>query len=157
MAQRHSEYARVAGDTYVTPKWVYDALYAAEDFSAGVWDCAPIVARDIGLDFLTTNMRPHAHIVTNPPFSLAEAFIRRALELTMPKMCKVAMLLPHAYDTARGRLDLFAEPPFKVKYTLLRRIRWENLEQKPSGPSMNHAWYVWDWTYRGRPKLWWLT
>ena len=52
MAQRNSEYARVAGDTYVTPQWVWQALYSVEpyfDNPTFVWDCAPVNA---DFDFL---------------------------------------------------------------------------------------------------------
>jgi hypothetical protein len=49
MSQRHSEYARIPGDTYVTPRWCYDALFAVEEVSAP-WDCAPVNA---DFDFLS--------------------------------------------------------------------------------------------------------
>lgn len=32
MSQRNSEYARVSGDTYVTPEWVFVALHSVETF-----------------------------------------------------------------------------------------------------------------------------
>ena len=103
------------------------------------------------MDFLKLGadwMGQREAIVTNPPYSngLAEKFVRHALKLTDPVNGKVAMLLPLAWDSAKTRRDLFAEhPAFKAKYTLTRRIRWENLKQKKNGPSQNHAWYVWDW------------
>jgi hypothetical protein len=147
MAERNSEYARQDGDTYVTPKWVYEALYEVEPWANGAFDCAPVNAE---FDFLKHDwMAPT--IATNPPFSLGEEFCRHALCVSL----KVAMLLPHAFDTAKGRVDLWGEP-FKAKYVLTKRIRWENLEQKKNGPSSNHAWYVWDWTYRDKPFMGWL-
>jgi hypothetical protein len=149
MSQRNSEYARIEGDTYVTPQWVFDALYSVEQFFEPV-DVAPVDAK---YDFLTQEWVCFpAEIVTNPPFKLAEVFCRRAIN----GASKVAMLLPHAFDTAKGRVDLWGEP-FKAKYTLTKRIRWENLEQKKNGPSMNHAWFVWDQTYEGKPFLGHLT
>jgi len=68
----------------------------------------------------------------------------------------VAMLLPMQWDAAKTRRDLFEKPPFKAKYTLTKRIRWENPEQKKAGPSQNHAWFVWDWNYTGKPFMGWL-
>ena len=68
----------------------------------------------------------------------------------------VAMLLPMTFDAAKTRRDLFEEKPFKAKYTITRRIRWENLEQKKNGPSTNHAWYVWDWQWKQKPIMGWL-
>jgi hypothetical protein len=148
MAERNSEYARMDGDTYVTPKWVYEALYAVEPWAVDAFDCAPVNA---DFDFLKYDWKAPA-IATNPPYKLAEAFCRHALRVSL----KVAMLLPHAFDTAKGRVDLWGAP-FKAKYTLTKRIRWENLEQKKNGPSMNHAWFVWDQTYEGKPFMGHLT
>lgn len=152
MAQRNSEYARMEGDAYVTPKWVYDAIFQAEFFQ-NPWDCAPINA---AFDFLSGVSDGARDVVTNPPFSLAEKFIRQSLKLTQKHGGKVAMLLPLAFDSAKTRRDLFERNPFKVKYTLTKRIRWENLEQKKNGPSQNHAWYVWDWAYDGPTTIGYL-
>jgi hypothetical protein len=150
MGQRNSGYERQAGDAYWTPQWVFDVLYDVEDFSAPS-DCAP---REPEYDFLGVRGWL-GDIVTNPPFSQADAFIRHALDLTKHQSGKVAMLLPHAFDTAKGRRDLW-DLPFKAKYTLTRRIRWENLEQKKNGPSSNHAWYVWHWQHVGPAQIGWL-
>jgi hypothetical protein len=152
VSQRNSEYARIAGDTYVTPRWVYDALCSVERFN-DPWDCAPVNA---DFDFLQRTQDFCHDVVTNPPFSLAVKFCRHALDRTRLMGGKVAMLLPHAWDTAKTRRDLFEQRPFKAKYTLTKRIRWENLDQKKNGPSSNHAWFVWDWTYNGKPFMGWL-
>jgi hypothetical protein len=53
------------------------------------WDCAPVGAT---FDFLEVT-GINRDVVTNPPFSVAEDFVRHALELTKPRMGKVAMLL----------------------------------------------------------------
>jgi hypothetical protein len=65
------------------------------------------------------------------------------------------MLLPMAFDAAKGRRDLFELLPFKMKLTLLDRIRWENIEQMKAGPSSNHTWFVWDWTHDGAATMRW--
>ena len=154
MGERNSEYERMEKDSYITPFWVYDALFCREAFYPTPWDCAPV---DANFDFLRKRKLPkgHRNIATNPPYSHAEEFCRHAIELTMETEGKVAMLLRHAFDTAKTRVDLFG-PPFKVKYVLTRRIRWENLEQKAAGPSSNHAWYVWDHQYEGPPLIGWI-
>jgi hypothetical protein len=154
MAERNSEYQRQAADAYWTPEWVFDALHSVEDF-AGAFDCAPRNAEDYDYDFLR-EIQTFKRLATNPPFSLADKFVQHALSLTKDLNGKVAMLLPHAWDTAKGRRDLFENYPFKAKYTLTKRIRWENLEQKKNGPSTNHAWFVWDWNFQGTPFMGWL-
>jgi hypothetical protein len=151
MAQRNSEYARIANDLYVTPRWVWDAIASVEKFHQP-WDCAPV---NPAFDFLERSSPSNGDIVTNPPFRLAEQFVRHALAVTKHRGGKVAMLLPYSFDSAKSRVDLF-KPPFKIRYNLTKRIRWENLEQKKAGPSQNHAWYVWDWSYSGPPMVGWL-
>jgi hypothetical protein len=148
VSQRNSEYARIAGDTYVTPKWVYEALYTVEPWSESAWDCSPVGS---DYDFLETYPINCLGIATNPPFNLADEFVIHAREIAQ----RVAMLLPHAWDTAKSRLPMWKHP-FKAKYAITKRIRWENLEQKKNGPSTNHAWYVWDWSYDGKPFMGWL-
>jgi hypothetical protein len=154
MAQRQSEYARQDADSYWTPDWVFDALQSVEDF-AGAFDFAPRNAADYDYDFLR-EITTFKRLATNPPFRLAYDFVNHALNLTYPECGKVAMLLPHAWDTAKTRRHLLEHYPFKAKYTLTKRIRWENLEQKKNGPSTNHAWFVWDWNFQGKPFMGWL-
>jgi len=153
MAERNSSYERMDRDTYVTPQWVFDALLEVEKFPNGWFDAAPV---DAQFDFLQMIEGEYA-IVTNPPYFLAREFVEHALELTYDTQGKVAMLLPMAWDTAKGRTKLFAYP-FKAKYTITRRIRWSNLEQRAAGPSMNHAWLVWDWSIdiNRVPTMGWL-
>lgn len=98
-------------------------------------------------------------IVTNPPYGkqgkLAEQFVRIAVEITQINRGRVAMLLPLAWDAAKGRHDLFEDFPGHVtKITLTERIRWTNLPQSKSGPSENHAWFIWDHSRRGRDAHW---
>lgn len=180
MSQRNSGYEGMPNDLYCTPDWVTYELMRVEEFPAKIWEPAcgyyhmiralvdrppykdGVYGTDIndGDDFLSMNelwCDDVRSIITNPPFSKSDQFVRHALKLTEPVKGKVAMLLPLAWDSAKGRRDLFAEhPAFKAKYTLTRRIRWENLEQKKAGPSQNHAWYVWDWKWDRKPFLGWL-
>jgi hypothetical protein len=148
MAQRHSEYWRMPGDTYTTPNWCWNELYLAEPRFVGAWDCCPANAN---FDFLSVEA-PLEAVATNPPFNNAEAIIRHALRLTRPLNGRVALLLPMNYDAAKRRVDLWG-PPFKRKLVMLRRIRWTNLEQQAAAPSSNHCWYVWDWQHCGPATL----
>jgi hypothetical protein len=154
MSVRHSEYERLPGDLYITPQWVWDALYSVEPWAKDAWDCCPINA---DFDFLKYGASTVLiDIATNPPYGRqAERIIRQALFLTSDATGKVAMLLPHAYDTAIRRVDLFKNLPFKCKWTLTKRIQWENLVHTAT-PSSNHAWYIWDWKYIGPQKMGWL-
>lgn len=123
-------------------------------------------SRDAGpVDFLTVDMNKivaagyPVTIVTNPPYGkrgkIAEAFVRRALENTKISRGRVAMLLPVDWDAGKTRQDLFEEFPAHITtIRLTERIRWTNLPQSKNGPSANHAWFVWDWSRRGRDQRW---
>lgn len=112
-----------------------------------------------GLDFVRSMLLPPRvqHVITNPPFNLADAFIERALSIIRQTGGMAAFLLPHAFDTAlTSRGHLFA-PPFYAKVPIGFRIRWlglpthdENGKPKPS-PRENHAWYVWRAGYKELP------
>lgn len=105
------------------------------------------VAGDIGFDA----------IVTNPPYGLqgrlAVAFVERALELTLPRFGRVAMLLKPDFDSASGRTHLFRDcRAWSKKIVLLRRIVWFE-SKNGNGPSENHCWYIWDHKQNGRPTI----
>jgi hypothetical protein len=176
MTQAASNYDRLAGDRYYTPAWVTEALLSVESFdgrtidpAAGAGHIVDVFSR-AGLQVEGSDIAPDAphirgpldyltavpgtlNIITNPPYGsggrLAVEFIRKALADTESATGKVAMLLRVDFDSAHGRRSLFGDhPAFKAKYVLTRRIRWANLEQKASGPTENHAWFVWDWKPR---------
>lgn len=87
-------------------------------------------------------------IVTNPPYGdLVEKFIRHALKLTQPVKGQVAMFLRNEYDCGKGRMDLFALPPFHKKIVVTKRPRW--IEGSTGSPRHNYAWFVWDWRHIG--------
>lgn len=97
-------------------------------------------------------------IITNPPYKLAEQFVRKALELTKPTRGIVAMLLGVKFDSAKSRADIFDDhPAWGMKITLLDRIWWFEpkigLNGKVSGPSEDHAWYIWDWRNTGGRQM----
>lgn len=92
------------------------------------------------VDFLTADAENVncSWIITNPPFSQAEKFIRRALELDRP----CAFLLKSQFWHARSRLDLFREHP--PAYVLPLTWRPDFLWGAKSGsPTMECLWTVW--------------
>jgi hypothetical protein len=163
-----SGYQRLANDDYATPIWVVDALLAVESFAGKICEPAPgaghmVCALEaaghtvtaLAGDFLACSA-PFPNIVTNPPFSLADAFVRHALELTYPLSGKVCLLLPFEFDCAKKRVEIFRDcSAFAAKHVLTRRIKWVNLEHVAS-PKKHHAWFVWDWRHRGAPRMSWI-
>ena len=77
-------------------------------------------------------------IITNPPFNVAEAFIRKALTITP----NVAMLLSNQYWHAATRKRLFDDHPPAWVLPLLWRPAFLEKERGKS-PMMNVFWVVW--------------
>jgi hypothetical protein len=155
---------RRAGDFYPTPWAATEAMRRALDLPRAIWEpacgdgalarvlsqhghivtCSDINPQMDGaakIDFVGSD-RPIKvkatggfAIVTNPPFSLAEAFIRRSLSITP----KVALLLKANYWNAASRLPLFAEHPPSRVMPLTFRIDVTG----QGNPTMDVCWYAW--------------
>lgn len=102
-------------DFYATDPLAVELLLQEEKFSHKIWECAcgaghisrvleqhgyEVLSTDLydrgfgeaGVDFLDSNKKFDGDIVSNPPYSEAEKFVRKALD-TVPAGGKVAMLL----------------------------------------------------------------
>lgn len=94
-----------------------------------------------GKDFLTIDMGgqlPPDWIITNPPFSLAEDFIKKALSITP----NVAMLLKSQYWHAAKRFKLFRDhEPARVLPLTWRPSFLE--KERGNSPLMDVMWVVW--------------
>lgn len=155
---------RRAGDFYPTPWAATEAMRRALDLPRAIWEpacgdgalarvlsqnghivtCSDINPQMDGaakIDFVGSDRPIKVRatggfaIVTNPPFSLAEAFIRRALSITP----KVALLLKANYWNAASRLALFAEHPPSRVMPLTFRIDVTG----QGNPTMDVCWYAW--------------
>lgn len=160
-------YARAEGDFYPTEPWcTYQILDALPTLSPRLVEPAcgdgaiarilverghDVLASDLvdrgygraGIDFLTETDLDRRSVVTNPPYDLAEAFVRLAIALTRPFAGQALFLLPYMWDAAGGRRDLFEQPPYAGRWILTRRPNWS--EQRTAGPRMPFAWFLWDW------------
>jgi hypothetical protein len=98
-----------------------------------------LVARGFGTqeDFLAIDKPRAPNIVTNPPFLLAEEFIRHALGDL--KTERLALLLKSTYWHAAGRLPLFRE--FRPSFFL--PLQWRPDFMGLKRPTMEVAWFVW--------------
>ena len=176
-----SGYRRMRGDWYVEPERAVVQLLERERFEGRIHDPAcgcgtiPRVCRtwgyrasgsDIadrgfgraGVDFLTARLRPVDNIVCNPPYSLAEAFVLRALECARRK---VAMLLRLAFLEGGERFrDLFDRTPpariwvFTWRVPMPPGVLKGRLKEK--GGAIAYCWMVWERGFSGAPSLGWL-
>lgn len=159
--------ARPETDFYPTPQEVTFALLDFLDIpkreiiwepACGEYDMAnaikaagySVCASDIlqGYDFLTEPKKACDWIITNPPFSLSDKFIKRCVEHGKP----FALLLKSQYWHAKKRRDLFMENP--PRYVLPLTWRPDFLFKqtgKRHAPLMDVMWCVWEPQYRGLP------
>lgn len=168
MSQRDSGYERKERDLYETPAWVTEALRPHLRDVQSIWEPACGSGKmvkvlqgwnlkaldwtdiDTGHDFLMEGPRPIEAIVTNPPYALAEEFIRHALNIMSEGL--IAMLLRTDFDHAKTRQYLFGGcPSFAKKVVLTKRIKW--FEDSKGQPSFNHAWFIWNKAHSGPPTL----
>ena len=152
---------RHANDFYPTPK---DVTFALLDLIAPylkersvIWEPAcgerdmvnairergyTVRGTDIteGVDFLKEPTPPVVSwIITNPPFSSAEAFIRRAYKSRLP----FAMLVKAQFWHAAGRLPLFQECTPDIIAPLTWRPDFNFKLNKRGSPLMDVMWCIW--------------
>ena len=92
---------------------------------------------DGGVDFLAAEPRPCDAIITNSPFELAEAFIRKSLA-TAPV---VAMVLKSQFWHAKKRAPLFLDHP--PAWVLPLTWRPDFLKGGKGSPTLDCLWTVW--------------
>jgi len=135
--------ARIANDYYPTPKWLVQAIISRlavphsilepacgdgviVDVLKESFPLATICASDIvtGDDFLKTVPNPTFDlIITNPPFSLAQQFVDRAMLWRRNEESQVAMLLRLNFLGARKRAAWWRSRPMPAVYVSPRRPR----------------------------------
>ncbi len=157
-------------DQYYTPPSVTHSLMKRIRFVGLVWECAagsgrmsdvikeynPCVATDIitGTDFLT-QISVVPNIVTNPPYKLAEQFVRKAYQLTTEK---VAMFLRLNFLEGQARYRMFKDLPLEwvLVFSKRQNLYPEGYELPQNGGTIAYAWFVWNHTYKGIPQIDWI-
>lgn len=170
---------REKDDFYPTPPPATRALLKRETFAGTIWEPAcgdgaiseelvaagyQVVSTDLvergygasAIDFLNERRLLAPDIVTNPPFKLAEQFVRHALDLGAGK---VAMLLRLAWLEGVERKRLFdTAPPARV-WVASKRLSMARggIDTGRGGGSMiAFAWFVWDRSHVGATQLGWF-
>ncbi len=168
-------------DFYATPAPATHALLDAESFEGSIWEPAcgdgaiskvlaarghdttstDLVDRGYrfgqhGVDFLMETKPLARNIVTNPPFKLANEFVRKALDLTTGK---VAMLLKVGFLEGKGRADIHEKLSrvwvFRARQTFLRGGS-EAIKMNGAGGMIAYGWFVWEHGHEGPPTLGWI-
>ncbi len=148
-------------DCYNTPENVTKALLSFLSLNKGmkIWEPAAgigklsnvleaaghtVICSDIhnyGLGHKVENFYkfvvPQASImITNPPYMLAEMFIKKSIELKLKTFC---LLLKSTYWHARSRMDLFNG--YSPSYIL--PLTWRPDFKDLGAPTMDFSWNVW--------------
>lgn len=164
---------RKPADVYPTPEECTQAVFNALGIPPGtrIWEPAcgngkvsrvlrlnglEVISTDLrhtgygegGVDFLTAKCPPDCKwIFTNPPFSIAEEFIRHALTMVP----NVVMLLKSNYWHAGRCLALFENHRPTIEYRLTWRPAFLAAE-RGNNPLMDVSWCVWRGS--GGPAIW---
>lgn len=159
MAGGNPREGRQEDDFYPTPPEPTIALLQAERFDGIVHEGAcgdgtmakiieafgykviasDLVNRGYGVqrDFFSIT-RPVAHnIITNPPFDLADDFIKHSMETLRPR--KLALLLKATFFHAKKRQELFERFPPRIIMPLTWRVDFLGKGR----PTMECSWFVW--------------
>lgn len=95
-------------------------------------------------------------IITNPPFSLINDFIKQALKLSNRYVIFLAKI--QTLETVE-RKELLENSPLKYVYVhSSRQATWKNGEPLDSNgdkwsTTMCLAWFIWDKEYKGEPVV----
>ena len=166
-------------DFYPTPPMGTRALLAVERFSGPIWEPAcgegdlsreleaagyevistDLIDRGYGearRDFLMEWQAQAPNIITNPPFKLAEEFVRHALSLSTGK---VAMLCRLAWLEGKQRRALFENTPLARVWVFAGRLGFDRgkLAKEGQGGMIAFAWFVWEHGHKGPPVLGWIS
>ena len=180
-ARNHATSERAKRDFYATEPKAVRLLLEKVQFEGEIWECAcgngdlskemerlgydvyssDIIIRDydcVEYDFLSMeNIHTDKNIITNPPYKLANQFIRKALEITEIGK-KIAFLLPIRYITGKERKGIFNENPplyFLVSSGSLKCALNGDFAKK-IGNALEFAWFVWEKGYKGETILRWF-
>ena len=114
-------------------------------------------------DFLTWETKQKFEgIITNPPFSLAQEFIEKGMDL-LTDNGQMAMFLKIQFLESAKRKEFFEKYPPKYIYVFRDRMAtWNNgNEVDPStgkrwATTFCHAWFVWEKGSKTEPIIRWL-
>lgn len=180
-ASNHALEEREVNDYYATDPKAAEWLLELEPELDNIWECAcgeghlakvfdragklqfatDLIDRGYGgvVDFLNinTNIKHNGDIVSNPPYKIAERFIRKALG-TVTDGHKVCMFLKLTFLESKSRKQLFEQYPPKTIWVSSSRINCAkngDFDKYPSS-AVAYAWYIWEKGYTGDTVVKWF-
>lgn len=179
-ASNHCDHEREVNDYYATEPAAVEWLCKLETFNHKVLEpsCGAghisevlkahgyevesrdLVDRGYGsqADFLSIdNQHFDGDIITNPPYSLAQEFVEKALRI-IPDGHKVAMFLKITFLEGKKRKFLFRNtPPLRVWVSSSRlKCAMNGDFDAVGGSAACYAWFVWQKGYKGETVVKWF-
>ena len=143
-------------DCYSTPACMVEALLRVETLPNGLWEPAAghgaivDVLRGVTLDFLAPPGMPDGAeaIITNPPYQIATAFARHALDLTsrVYLLCRLAFLESQRRSDILEHYGLARVLVFRSRLPMMHRHNWAIPRASSAIP---FAWFCWDRNHCG--------
>jgi hypothetical protein len=168
---------RPENDFYPTPPEATLALLAKEQFDGLIWEPAcgdgaisevllstghdvrssDLIDRGYGTaphDFLQSDWSAD-HIITNPPFTLAQEFVEKSLKCTTGK---VVMLCKLVFLEGQKRKSFFENTPLARVHVFSKRVNFyrEGQRGKLGSSMMAFGWFVWEHGHEGPPTISWI-
>lgn len=176
-ASNHALAPRAEYDLYCTHPDAVTELLKIEKFNPYVWECcdglghmsnvliqsgynvrrSDILTRSRNIeqiDFLNFQGTWVGDIITNPPYSHAIQFVRKAIEV-IPRGYKVAMFLRTLFLESKARKELFKQHPPKRIWVSSRRIPC-GINGEFGASAQSYSWYIWEKGYSGDTIINWF-
>lgn len=169
---------RPENDFYPTPPEATLSLLGRETFTGSIWEPAcgdgaisRILEQELDNRVLSSDLIPRGYgeaphdfllsdwtadnVVTNPPFTLAQAFVEKSLSCTTGK---VAMLCKLVFLEGQKRKHFFESTPLARVHVFSARVNFyrEGVRGKLGTSMMAFAWFVWEHGHEGPPTISWI-
>lgn len=178
-ASNHCAESRASDDFYATDPRAVEMLCDLEKFSQVILEpcCGQghiakvltvrgydVVATDLcdrgfgepGHNFLTENYGVvDMDIITNPPYSRAQQFVEKALDIVGDGH-KVVMFLKLTFAEGKSRRELFGKFPPKTVYVSSSRLECGKNGVFGSGSAVCYAWWCWQKGWKGETTMRWF-
>ncbi len=106
-----------------------------------------------------TLLKFYGDILTNPPYSLVETFVRKSLGMVWDR-ARVVMYLRLQFLEGKKRKKLFDDFPPKYVYVhSSRQSTYKNNEKeqnKKKASAICFAWFIWEKGFQGDPVIRWI-
>lgn len=178
-ASNHCSESRQEDDFYATPELATEELIRLEKFNGRILEpsCGQghisrileasgysVESRDLvdrgygksGCDFLSSNTTIwNGSVIMNPPYSLAQEFVEKALSI-IPDGFKVAAFLKLTFAEGQRRRSLFENNPPARVWISSKRLECGKNGVFTGSSAVAYAWWVWEKGFKGHTEMRWF-